>query len=607
MARISLLHRVSWEPPALSPRNLIKWWMLLRVILVSTTMAVVWFFSTKEYASSAGSLLSPAVALITILVSFLFHQAVKKGQPSEIHYFLQYFFDISLISFINLITLPVDVNFIPLYVLSITVASILSFRPGAFFTATTASIFFLPVGLRLVSLGLNLQHAFEFDVFYLLDRWIWLNVVLQIFLFYTIASSTSYLSMKLRSTGWELEDTRKLLRQYRLDTNEILQNIANGLVTTNSAGVIIYVNDAAGQLLLMPAEKLLGRRAKDVFTSVCPEIIQIIDMAVTAHKVVGYRIVKLYGEARRLSLAVSSSLLLESGGRLRGVSLIFEDITQEVKARELELRTGKLEAVAELAASLAHEIKNPLASIRSAVELIGEKAESSAEQDYRKLVDCVLKESDRLTELLKQFLRFASASFGPPESVVLGPLLESVGESVSHHPDWREEVKVKISPKLSTMRVLGHKASLSQVFFNLMINAAQVEGPKGLRTSTIVIELPQDMSSRRSGEKLDGREYHWLYFYDNGPGIDNSLRERIFEPFYTTRKGGFGLGLAVVNRIIHALGGLILVDEPPQGPGAAFLIALPKDTGQGGSPDQEKTFKNSQRKNDALSQTGAGT
>ena len=270
MARISLLRRVSWEPPALSPRNLIKWWMLLRVILVSTTMAVVWFFSTKEYASSTGSLLPPAVALITILVSFLFYRSVKKGQPSEIHYFLQYFFDISLISFINLITLPVDVNFIPLYVLSITVASILSFRPGAFFAATTASIFFLPVGLRVVSLGLNLQHAFEFDVFYLLDRWIWLNVVLQIFLFYTIASSTSYLSMKLRSTGWELEDTRKLLRQYRLDTNEILQNIANGLVTTNSAGVIIYVNDAAGQLLLMPAEKLLGRRARMFLPAFAP-------------------------------------------------------------------------------------------------------------------------------------------------------------------------------------------------------------------------------------------------------------------------------------------------------------------------------------------------
>ena len=88
-----------------------------------------------------------------------------------------------------------------------------------------------------------------------------------------------------------------------------------------------------------------------------------------------------------------------------------------MKARELGLRTGKLEAVAELAASLAHEIKNPLASIRSAVELIGEKAESSAEQDYRKLVDCVLKESDRLTELLKQFLRFASASFGPRKAL----------------------------------------------------------------------------------------------------------------------------------------------------------------------------------------------
>ncbi|HUU30152.1 MAG TPA: ATP-binding protein [archaeon] len=592
MSRISLLRKVSWNPPALSVNQLIKWWMILRVILVSTTMTVVWFFSTQENVSSTGSFLPPVIAAVTIIVSFLFYHAVKKGDPSEIHYFLQYFFDISLISFINLITLPVDINFVPLYVLSIAIASILSFRSGAFFAATIASVFYLPVGLRVISLGAAFNRVFELDVFYLKDEWIWLNVVFQIFLFYIIALITSYLSLRLSRTGWELEDTRKLLRQYRLDTNEILQNISSGLVTCNSEGVFVYANAAAGQLLGLPAEELIGQRADKFFSRLCPDIAQIIASAIGSRKVVRHRMVRLSREAGKMSLTVGSSLLLEHGGKLRGVSIIFEDVTHEVKARELELRSEKLEAVAELSASLAHEIKNPLASIRSAVELIGDSANSHSEPRYRKLLDCILKESDRLTTLLKQFLQFASATFGPSESIELGSLLENVLESVKHHPDWRKEVRVRIVSDVSSMQVLGHRASLSQVFFNLLINAVQVVGPGGERTSRIVIEPRDSMPVKGAEEEFNGREYHWLRFYDDGPGIDKALQERIFEPFYTTRKGGFGLGLAVVNRIVHGLGGVIFMDDSLIERGAAFLIALPKDTGQAGEPSREKKKEN---------------
>ncbi|MEA1997338.1 MAG: hypothetical protein U9N45_06850, partial [Gemmatimonadota bacterium] len=160
MTRISFLREVKWTPPALSSLQLIKWWMILRVIVVSTTMAVVWFFLSKENEPSAGSLLPPAVTIVTAIVSFLFYRTVKKKSPSGIRYYFQYLFDISLFSLVNLITLSVNVNFVPLFVLSIAVASILSSRGGAFFTATLASVFYLPVGLRMVSLGYSLNRMF---------------------------------------------------------------------------------------------------------------------------------------------------------------------------------------------------------------------------------------------------------------------------------------------------------------------------------------------------------------------------------------------------------------------------------------------------------------
>ena len=574
MVRISSLRKVSWSPPAFSYRLLIKWWMILRVVLVSTTMAVVWYFFSKSASSPVGFFLPPSITFITALVSFLFYRLAKKDQPPEIHYFFQYTFDISLISLLNLITIPVDVNFVPLYVLAIAVASILSFRPGAFYAATVASIFYLPVGLRVLHLGFSFSDVFQLDILYMSDRWIWLNVGLQVFLFYTIAAITSFLSLKLRSTGTELEDTRRLLRQYRLDTNEILQTINSGLLTCNSEGTVVYANAAALGILGLKQERMLGYKAEQLFSRICPDLPRIILMASEGQIVVQHRTVELLKNDDKVPLAVSSSLLREPNGRLRGVSLIFEDITIEAKARELELRGSKLEAVAELAASLAHEIKNPLASIRSAVELIRDKSSTGA--GSAKLMGCIIKESDRLTELLKQFLQFSSDSFGPAEQVRLGEVLEEVTQSVSHHPEWRGEIGIEISKEVSAMQVLAHRASLSQVFFNLLMNAAQVTGPAGEKVSRIGLSSANRRRAGRRGDKPD-KPFHRLCFCDDGPGVDPALREKIFEPFYSTRKGGFGLGLAVVHRIISALGGVIHVEDSPFGSGAAFIIYLPQD------------------------------
>jgi len=604
MLRISLLEKVRWDPPALSSRMLIKWWMILRVVIISTTLTIVWYFNGRVSGHITASIMPAAIILVAAVISFIFYRSVKRGNPPELHYFFHYFIDISLISLINLITLPVGVNFVPLYVLCIAVASILSFRPGAFFAATVASVFYLPVGLRMLSLGVTFNRLLEFDPSYLGDKSIFLNIGLQIFLFYAIATITSYLSIKLHSTGSELEDTRRLLRQHRLDTNEILQNIASGLVTCNTAGTVVYANDAALRILETTPDELLGQQAERFFENSCPDISRMIYLASQAQIVVSRRTVELSQADGGKPLAVSSSLLQNGDGKLIGVSLVFEDVSSEIKARQLELRGSKLAAVAELAASLAHEIKNPLASIRSAVEFMIEREQTGNDPQTAKLMKCILKESDRLTELLKQFLRFASDSFGPVESVNLGQLLEEVCQSVSHHPDWRSSVEVEVAPDVSAMWVMAHRSSLCQVFYNLIINAVQAKGADGRQTSRIVIESAE---RRRVGRPVESGKagLHRLRFRDDGPGIEKEVRERIFEPFYTTRKGGFGLGLAVVHRIVNALGGLIDLEEPWEAKGAAFIISMPK-AGENGMPvDSRKELEKTGQRKKKMSETGA--
>ncbi|MBN2289070.1 MAG: PAS domain-containing protein [Candidatus Glassbacteria bacterium] len=579
MARFSAIRRARWDPLQLSSTQLIKWWMLLRIILVSTTMMVVCFMAALDKSHASSIVIPLVVSLVAVLVSFFFYRAVKTGNPSEIHYYLQYFFDIFLITLITVVSLAADLNFIPLYVMTITVASILSIRPGAYFAATLASLFYLPIGLGVLSLDFTGDRLLMMDYRFTGDRQVLINVGLQVFLFYCLALTTSYLSLRLRRTGWELEDTRKVLKQYKLDTNEILRNIASGLITCNSAGVVVYANPAAFKILGRGPEDLLDHPARELFGQACPEIAGMIERALSTQALAGRRQVEFDRDGQRLPLVVSSSLLLEEGGALSGVSLVFEDVTHEVKARDLALRSGKLEAVAELSAGLAHEIKNPLSSIRSAVELLSETASEPDRSDPQRsrLMDCIIAESDRLTKLLKQFLQFSSGSFGPTEEIELGPIFEEVLNSVENHPEWRREIEVNVSPEVASMRVMGCRDALSQVFFNLMINSAQVRGPDGGKVTRVSVETCLAALQGRALEGVDTGAYHVVCLADDGPGIARELREKVFEPFFSGRKSGFGLGLAVVHRIVHTMGGFVCVDESPwQAKGAAFFIALPR-------------------------------
>lgn len=572
MSRLISFLGTGWTRPDISYALFIKWWMLLRAVLVATTMMVVFFFSPGIVTGF--HLLPPVVTALTLLVSWLFYRSVRRGNQPEIQFYLQYFIDIFLISLLNLITMPADVSFVPLYLLSITVAAILSLRPGALFTATAASLFFLPVGLGMVSMGFTFSRALVLNIVYVEDTRLWLNVGLQVFLFYMIALITSQLSRRLRRTGWELEDTRRLFWQYRVDTDEILQNIDTGLVTVNQGGTVVYANPAACRMLGAGSRRAVGRSSAGLFSRVCPELEEIVWRTLTDRAPVAMRHVSFKdNEQGNLPVAVNSSLMLEQNGRVRGVSLILQDMSHEARARELEMRTGKLEAVAELSAALAHEIKNPLASIRSAVEMLRDPSGGSRGGPEERLMSCVLLESDRLTQLLKQFLQFASGSLGPVEKVRVGEVVSRALESLTPHPEWRPSVRVQVDPEAAEAVVLAHPDSLCQVFFNLMLNSVQAGNEETRRTGTILIvaaRAPGNGPARGAGELF------WLRISDDGPGIDPAIRGRIFEPFVTTRRQGFGLGTAVVYRIVTSLGGMVLVEDCPPDEGAAFLIGLPR-------------------------------
>jgi len=219
-------------------------------------------------------------------------------------------------------------------------------------------------------------------------------------------------------------------------------------------------------------------------------------------------------------------------------------------ARERELEAERLRAFREVARRVAHEIKNPLTAMRIAVDQLGRTAERS---DGRTMaVDVLEAETQRLNQLAKEFAEFGRLPEGPKSEVDLVDLLMDLGRSAVP-----PEVEVSVRANGEPCKLLGHYDPLRRAFANLLRNAAEAMGGRG----SIEIAVSRD------GNGLA------VTIADHGAGIPDDLRQRVFEPYFTTKSDGTGLGLALVRQTIEAHNGSITVAETPGG-GATFSIVL---------------------------------
>ncbi len=248
------------------------------------------------------------------------------------------------------------------------------------------------------------------------------------------------------------------------------------------------------------------------------------------------------------------------------MTAIFTDISDQKRIEALHLRTERLEAVAELSASLAHEIKNPLASIRSSIEQLA-GAERQGE-DERHLTRLVIRESDRLSRLLTEFLDFSRVRVTQGRPLDLSHVVEAAVAVVRKHPDCPEtaDLQVVVEP---TAPVEGDEDLLHRVVVNLVLNAVQAS----TETARVRVEVREArIDDVPMGVRIGPAVL--LRVADNGPGIPEELRDRLFEPFVSGRIGGSGLGLAIVQRAVQAHRGLLFLDSSP-GAGTTFSIVIP--------------------------------
>jgi two-component system, NtrC family, sensor histidine kinase PilS len=235
----------------------------------------------------------------------------------------------------------------------------------------------------------------------------------------------------------------------------------------------------------------------------------------------------------------------------------------------LRVRAERLEGIAELSASLAHEIKNPLASIRSSVEQLGRMPHPG--DDERTLASLVMRESDRLSRLLTEFLDFARVRVARREPVDVGDLVRGAARLVAAHPDRKEGVRVEcVIPDGASITLRGDEDMLHRAVFNLALNAVQASPPDSVVTIEVMSELSEGMTS---GSQFASGGVT-IRVTDRGPGVPEEIRSRLFDPFTTTKPQGTGLGLAVVQRAIDAHKGLVLLDSDAGG--TRVTVHLPR-------------------------------
>jgi two-component system sensor histidine kinase PilS (NtrC family) len=261
---------------------------------------------------------------------------------------------------------------------------------------------------------------------------------------------------------------------------------------------------------------------------------------------------------------------MEAHGAPDGLSAtaIFQDISDSKRMEELRLRAERLEAVAELSASLAHEIKNPLACIRSAVEQLALGARAS--EDDRTLGRLIVRESDRLARLLSEFLDFARVQVAHDARVDMGAVACAAAHLASAHPDCAgRHVEITCRVPDDSLLVAGDQDILHRAIFNIALNAVQAAPERGkvdVEVATVAsTHLPTGAPVRERAVVVR--------VTDNGPGIPAELRDRVFDPFYTTKQGGTGLGLPIVHRAIAAHRGVVFLDSGAWG--TRFTVLLP--------------------------------
>jgi two-component system sensor histidine kinase PilS (NtrC family) len=502
--------------------------MLLRVVMVTTLLLIAVYV---EAVSETLLRVNPLYFLIaaTYALTIVHGLALRLTSYRAPLVYAQVVGDLAIITGLIYLTGGTRAGFILLYPISVLSGSVLLYRRQGLVLAGVATLFYAGL-VYAVREGLVSPQGL-YDVPYLPAKHLIFSIFVSGVACATVATIGSYFADSLRSAGERLSEAAEQMADLQEFNKVIVDSIHSGLATANAEGRVLYLNAVGQRILGLASGAAEGRSIREVFgvDSLAPE-----RLAERSEQGFG-RLELVYStpDARAVDLGVSVSPLATGDPGRSGFLLVFQDLT-EVKRLEREVRMKeKLAVVGEMAAYLAHEIRNPLGAISGSAQML--MGEPDVPQDHARLLAIITRESKRLSDALNQFLFQARPADRAKAPVDLGRVVGEAVTLLKNSPELSSAHAVEFDVEDGPLACLGDADRISQVFWNLARNGIEAM-PGGGRLHVTL---------RRDGEDA------LLAVRDEGRGIDAEAQRALFEPFRSGTPRGTGLGLAIVYRIVE--------------------------------------------------------
>lgn len=454
--------------------------------------------------------------------------------------YAQIIIDVISITVLTYMTGGIGSMFSFMFPLSILSAGIILDRRACYVIATLSSILYGTL--------IDLQYYKILKIpsgIYFADKDFFYNIFANFIAFYLVAFLSGYLSDKLHKATKSLEERDTILKDLKAFSRYIIESMPSGIFTTDLDRRIITFNTSAQEITKFSQSDVAGKTPEEIFPFLA-------NCKVPLDRIEGE--ILRNGDAFPVGMRLSP--LKDSAGNPIGIIGVFQDLT-ELKAMEAEVkRKEKWAFIGELSASIAHELRNPLASLKASIEMLHEKKVSEEHAD--RLMNIALSEMDRLNGIITDFLLYARPKELDKQPFDLHQSLRDVTTLLQGSGSINENVT--ISAKLDgSLMVTGDAKQMRQVFWNLGINALDAVSDGG----------SVDIYTVRKNNTVE------IIFKDTGTGINPGDMDKIFYPFYTTKEKGTGLGLSIAQKIAEEHGGKIVVNSRGAGTGTTFRVILP--------------------------------
>jgi len=350
------------------------------------------------------------------------------------------------------------------------------------------------------------------------------------------------------------------LRNMRSYTQNVIESMASGLVSLDAAGRVVTVNSRARELLDLSGKDVAGFRLSDVVTLSPAGIREGVARVSGGERDVFEAEGELVVDRTEIPVSLSASSIRGDDGERSGTVVLFQDL-REVRELQAEVeRARHLAAIGRLAAGVAHEVRNPLSSLKGFAQFLRSRFDTGSNEE--RYSDIMIEEVERLDRVVQELLDFARPV--QPERKPTPPdlLVDEALALVSEDAGFRS-VTIEREPAPDMPSVYVDQFQIRQALLNILLNAIEAMGGGGRLTVTTSLKNDQD-----------GNDVVDISVADTGPGMSADELERLFEPFYTTKQKGTGLGLTIVVRLVEQNGGRVVVDSRA-GEGTVFSIRLP--------------------------------